>query len=236
MLIRAHADDLIVAAGHADFQVSKDDEAVRRAQLFHALFEQRIAMVRAEAGARFQHRRAIGLEGAGQRARGVRGGRVNLGPDLFTLEHHVEEVTGETALLEPGPAPDIREQRHELGKMRRPFDRPGLDAEARRFGVVVQRFVARIFLLGQQVDGAAQFALQDLVHGVSLFPDNAIAGGLRHALLRRAGSKRRAIKESVTSSAESPAASMAVPCQPWCSYTQVAAQLARPPPMNISTI
>ena len=55
-------------------------------------------------------------------------------------------MRGNASSLEPGLAPHARAQRRELAEMRRPFDRPSLEAEFLRRRIVMNRGVGVIDL------------------------------------------------------------------------------------------
>ena len=95
-------------------------------------------MVRSERGAGLQHGCAIFLFGPAFGA-GCTGRRaLDKGTNLFTFEHHIQEVSGETAALEPVLAPYIVKHRHELLEMRRALNRACLDAETFSLRIIVQ--------------------------------------------------------------------------------------------------
>ena len=156
VLVGVHAHAFVLGAGHAHAQVGEDHELLRRTQLREALLEQRRTVVRAEARAGFEHRRAVGLLSPGAGARCARRRQRDEGAHLFALDHHVLVVRREAAALEPGAAPQLREQRHELAEVRGPFDRPGAEAELFGHRVVVDRRVTAVLLVGQHLLGAAQ--------------------------------------------------------------------------------
>ena len=168
VLVRPHCDHFVRRAGHADMQIREDHEIACRAQLRHARLQQGLAMIRPDGGARLQHRRAILLEGPAHRPRLAGGRPVNFDPHLLALEHHVQEVAGETAPLEPGIAPDLCQVRHELREMRRALNRPRLDAQPFGFGIIMQALVSAIGLLLQHLGGRAQRPLERLGHCRSL--------------------------------------------------------------------
>ena len=121
-------------------------------------------MIRPDGCAGLQHRRTVLLESpahcpcrAGLRA-------VHFDTHLLAFEHHVQEMAGEAAALQPRISPDFDQIRHELREMRWPFNRSGLDAETLGFAVIVQAFVSIIGLVLQHLCGRAQRPLDRLCH------------------------------------------------------------------------
>ena len=70
---------------------------------------------------------------------------------LLTLHDHVAVVGGQTARRPPGFPPERIEQGLELTEVRRPLDRTGAEAELLRHGVVVDRLVTAVLLVGEHL-------------------------------------------------------------------------------------
>ena len=85
---------------------------------------------------------------------------VGEGAHLFALDHHVQIMGGEAAALEPGLAPDVVKQRREEAEVGRSLDRTGAEAELLGHGVVMDRDVAAILLLGQHLARGPQRSAQ----------------------------------------------------------------------------
>ncbi|WP_369632974.1 hypothetical protein [Variovorax sp. V512] len=161
VLVEAHADLLDDGAALAHAQVAVDDQALRRAQLGDALRQfVRVLSGIAHGRGAGQHRRAVDLLGAQAHEGGARRGQVDKGAHRLALDHHVLVVGADAAGLEPGRSEHMEQQGIELAEVRRPFDRPGAQAQRFRRRVVVDRFVVVVGLVGQHLARLAQRAAQ----------------------------------------------------------------------------
>src|SRR5690606_29791178 len=127
------------------------------AQPLEPRLQQRLAVVRSEARTGLEHGRPVRLLGPGTGAQHARRRDLDEGADRLSLDDHVPVMRREAAALEPGLAPELREQRYELAEMRRAFDRAGAKAEPLGHRVVVHRCMAAVLLLGEHLAGLAKW-------------------------------------------------------------------------------
>ena len=138
----------------ANMQILEDQQLLRGAQGGHPLLQHSVGPKSGpKAGAGFQHLRSVGLLRPDLGRCRTWGRDLGEGANLLTLDHHVQVVGRQAAALEPGLTPDLRQQRREHGKVRRPLDRPRAEAELLSHGVIVDRRVAAVFLVSQHLLG-----------------------------------------------------------------------------------
>jgi hypothetical protein len=107
-----------------------------------------------------EHRRAVALFGPDAGDTFARGRHLHEGAHLLAFDHHVLVMRADAAGFEPGLAEKLAQQRVELAEMGGPFDRPGAQPQRRGSGVIVDRLVAVVDLLGQHLPRLAQRAAQ----------------------------------------------------------------------------
>ena len=113
-------------------------------------------MIRSKTGAGFQNRGAIFLFGPHPCAGRAISRDFGIGPDGFTLYNHVLVMGGDAAPLIPGLPPYFLEQRGEQAEMGGALDRTSAKAQPLGHGIVVDRGMPAVFLMGKHLKRVAK--------------------------------------------------------------------------------